>query len=170
MKMKMIVSAVIFILIVGLSSVSMAEDYPQKGATAVSIDSYSRVLFKKMMTDDYALSFGILLNARFWDSSHKDRESDFLIGLRSYTEKGRYNRFIDVDLAFLHYHTENSYSSYWAQDYSLRIYYGLEHFLKENLSIGGRAGISATYTESRYSDNREEYRLPVSDIALTYYW
>ena len=123
-----------------------------------------------MVSDDYALSLGILLNSEFWDAPYEDREFFFLIGLRNYREKGKYNSFIDVDLAFSHDHVESVTSSYWARDYSLRAYYGLEHFLNKNLGLGGRVGILAGYTEAKQSSSHKYFRGPVSDIALTYYW
>lgn len=161
---------IIFVILFDFRSISAAEQYPKKGDVGLSIDSSSRVLLKKMVSDDYALSLGMLLEYSHYSSDNNGRNSSFLVGCRNYREKGNYNYFIDLDFAFSHYHDENPYSSYWSQSYSLRAYYGLEHFINKELSLGGRAGISANYYESKNGSGSTRIQFPVSDIALTYYW
>ena len=179
MLKKLFTLIITITLLLNYSATSNAENSPNKGSIGISIDSNSSVTFRKMISDDSAFSVGVKLltsHANWDEGGDSDSTTTYaFIGYRNYREKGNINYFLDFDLRY-RYHEYSSSSSgtpsstYWSHGVSLAAYYGMEHFLNEHVSLAGRVGIALGYTEYDDNSNSSSLTLPISDIALTYYW
>ena len=177
MLKKLFTLIITITLFLSYSSTSKAENSPNKGSIGISIDSGSRVTLKKMISDDSALSVGVKLltsHANWDEGGDSDSTTTYaFIGYRNYRKKGNINSFLDFDLSYRYREYSSSGTSSSTDSshgVSLAAYYGMEHFLSEHVSLAGRVGIALSYTEYDDNSNSSSLTLPISDIALTYYW
>lgn len=202
-----IVFAVLQLVLQGLAQANEQQSANQgKSAAVMSLGSGIGLKYRYMLGETFALSGGI----RYFDSSFdlEDLEDDFtsssdsntlgyVIELRKYTSQSDTRYFYDLELYYAENESESTSISQLTtgtrstirnnsiDTLGITLAFGLEHFLKKNLSVEARAGIrysmddrttdtittdSTNVTTDSNKTDSDSRSFPAIAIGITKYW
>lgn len=170
MQYIFVVSLVIFQII--FSNVEASET----SKNGVSIDDSKTITYRYINESKFGFDVGARFgkgHAESINNYHRDSSTaQLMFGLRKYDGKSNMDRFYGANLIMTYIGEEYNGNSNGDPRFArIEIVYGLEYAINPNIALEGRVGFSASYYDNTNGDQKSRnYTIPITGIAVNYYW